>query len=85
MEEGWSSFVIRKKWTQPTFPEFNDLLRDKADAHDFMKMPSLLGQSLTPQSSVPKTVPKHLLQMTRPLERIRKVSRRTTELKVYYS
>ena len=37
MKESWSLFTIKKHWVKPTLLDFNDWLKEKAEAHDLMK------------------------------------------------
>ena len=37
MEESWSLFAVIKHWVKPTLLDFNDWLKEKAEAHDIMK------------------------------------------------
>ena len=37
MKESWSLFTVKKHWVKPTLLEFNDWLKEKAEAHDLMK------------------------------------------------
>ena len=40
MKEAWSLHTVKKDWTRPTPLEFNDWLKDKAEAHERMKVSS---------------------------------------------
>ena len=37
MKESWSLFTVKKHWVKPTHLDFNDWLKEKAEAHDLMK------------------------------------------------
>ena len=37
MKESWSLFTVKKHWVKPTLLDFNDWLKEKAEAHDLMK------------------------------------------------
>ena len=37
MKESWSLFRVKKHWVKPTLLDFNDWLKEKAEAHDLMK------------------------------------------------
>ena len=37
MKESWSLFTVKKHWVKPTLLDFNDCLKEKAEAHDLMK------------------------------------------------
>ena len=37
MKESWSLFTVNKHWVKPTLLDLNDWLKEKAEAHDFMK------------------------------------------------
>ena len=38
MKESWSLHSVEKSWRQPTVLDFNDWLRDKSGAHEFMRV-----------------------------------------------
>ena len=40
MNEDWSMHTVKKSWGQPTLLDFNDCLKDKAEAHERMKVPT---------------------------------------------
>ena len=40
MKEAWSLHTVKKDWTRPTLLDFNDWLKDKAEAHERMKVSS---------------------------------------------
>ena len=40
MKEAWSLHTVKKDWTRPTLSDFNDWLKDKAEAHERMKVSS---------------------------------------------
>ena len=37
MKESWSIFTVKKHWVKPTLLDFNDWLKEKAEAHNRMK------------------------------------------------
>ena len=37
MKESWSLFTVKKHWVKPNLLDFNDWLKEKAEAHNFMK------------------------------------------------
>ena len=37
MKESWSLFTVKRHWVKPTLLDFNDWLKEKAEAHDLMK------------------------------------------------
>ena len=37
IKESWSLFTVKKHWVKPTLLNFNDWLKEKAEAHDLMK------------------------------------------------
>ena len=37
MKESWSLFTVKKHWVEPTLLDFNDSLKEKAEAHVLMK------------------------------------------------
>ena len=40
MKEAWSLHTVKKDWTRPTLLDFNDWLKDKAEAHERMRLTS---------------------------------------------
>ena len=40
MKEAWSLHTVKKDWSRPTLLDFNDWLKEKAEAHERMKMSS---------------------------------------------
>ena len=37
MKEAWSMNTVMKNWSKPSLTEFNNWLKDKAEAHERMK------------------------------------------------
>ena len=37
MKESWSLFMVKRHWVKPTLLDFNDWLKEKAEAHGLMK------------------------------------------------
>ena len=42
MKESWSLFTVKKHWGKPTLLDFNDWLKEKAEAHDLLLRRHLL-------------------------------------------
>ena len=38
MREYWSLFVVKRNWSRPNLIDFNNWLKDKAEAHEQMKI-----------------------------------------------
>ena len=51
MNESWSLHSVKKIWRQPTVLDFNDWLRDKAEAHELMRV----SQNNSPTEETPET------------------------------
>ena len=51
MKESWSLISVEKCWRQPTVLDFNDWLRDKAEAHELMRV----SQNKSRPEETPKT------------------------------
>ena len=45
LKESWSLFTVKKHWVKPTLLDFNDWLREKAEAHDLMKQNFIEGKN----------------------------------------
>ena len=56
LKEAWSMHTVKKNWDRPTLLEFNDWLKDKAEAHERMKLSS--GKPKTEDSNLPANVPR---------------------------
>ena len=54
LKEAWSMHTVKKNLDRPTLLEFNDWLRDKAEAHERMKISS--GKPKTKDSNAPTNV-----------------------------
>ena len=55
MKESWSLFTVKKHWVKPTLLDFNDWLKEKAEAHDLMKQSATKAKSEENITSVTKT------------------------------
>ena len=54
LKEAWSMHTVKKKWDRPTLLEFNEWLKDKAEAHERMKLSA--GKPKTEDSNTPSNV-----------------------------
>ena len=45
LKESWSMHTVKKDWLRPTMLDFNDWLREKAEAHERMKAISFKGKN----------------------------------------
>ena len=55
LKESWSLFTVKKHWVKPTLLDFNDWLKEKAEAHDLMKKTSSKARTEDNTNSVVKT------------------------------
>ena len=55
MKVSWSLFTVKKHWINPTLLDFNDWLKEKADAHDLMKQSATKAKLEENSTSVTKT------------------------------
>ena len=55
LKESWSIFTVNKHWVKPTLLDFNDWLKEKAEAHDLMKQTSSKARTEDNINSVVKT------------------------------
>ena len=55
LKETWSLFTVKKHWVKPTLLDFNDWLKEKAEAHDLMKQTSSKARTEDNTNSVVKT------------------------------
>ena len=55
MKESWSLFTVKKHWVKPTLLDFNDWLKEKAEAHDLMKQSATKATPEDNLTSVTKT------------------------------
>ena len=55
MKESWSPFTVKKLWVNPTLLDFNDWLKEKAEAHDLMKQSATKAKLEENSTSVTKT------------------------------
>ena len=55
MKESWSLFTVEKHWVKPTFLDFNNWLKEKAEAHDLMKQSATKARPEDNSTSVTKT------------------------------
>ena len=54
-KESWSLFTVKKHWVKPTLLDFNDWLKEKAEAHDLIKQTSSNARTEDNTKSVVKT------------------------------
>ena len=55
MKESWSLFTVKKHWVRPTLRDFNDWLKEMAEAHDLMKQSATKARPEDNSTSVTKT------------------------------
>ena len=55
MREAWSMHTVKKDWSQPTLLDFNESLKDKAEAHERMKISTTKPKSDESAQSVTRT------------------------------
>ena len=55
MKESWSLFTVKKHWVKHTLLDFNDWLKEKAEAHDLMKQSATKAKPEENITSVTKT------------------------------
>ena len=55
MKESWLLFTVKKHWVKPTVLDFNDWLKEKAEAHDLMKQSATKAKPEDNSTSVTKT------------------------------
>ena len=55
MKESWSLFIVRKHWVKPTLLDFNDWLKEKAEAHDLRKNTATKAKTEDTNNSVTRT------------------------------
>ena len=55
LKESWSLFTVKKHWVKPTLLDFNNWLKEKAEAHDLMKHTSSKARTEDNTNSVVKT------------------------------
>ena len=55
LKESWSLFTVKKHWVKPTLLDFNDWLKEKAEAHDLMKQSATRARPEDNSTSVTKT------------------------------
>ena len=55
LKESWSLFTVKKHWVQPTLLDFNDWLKEKAEAHDLRKQASSKATTEDNNNSVVET------------------------------
>ena len=55
MKESWSLFTVKKHWVKPTLLDFNDWLKEKAEAHNLMKQSATKARPEDNSTSVTKT------------------------------
>ena len=55
IKESWSLFTVKKHWVKSTLLDFNDWLKEKAEAHDLMKQSATKARPEDNSTSVTKT------------------------------
>ena len=55
MKESWSLFTVKKRWVKPTLLDFNDWLKEKAEAHDLMKNTATKARTEDTNNSVTRS------------------------------
>ena len=55
MKESWSLLTVKKHWVKPTLLDFNDWLKEKAEAHDLMRQSATKARPEDNNTSVTKT------------------------------
>ena len=55
MKESWSLFTVKKHWVKPTLLDFNDWLKEKAQAHDLMKNTATKARTEDTNNSVTRS------------------------------
>ena len=55
MKEAWSMHIVKKDWSRPTLLNFNEWLKDKAEAHERMKISTTKSKSEENAQSVTRT------------------------------
>ena len=55
MKEAWSMHTVKKNWSRPTLLDFNDWLKDKAEAHERMKVSTTKPKNDDSSQSVTRT------------------------------
>ena len=55
MKESWSLFTVKKHWVKPTLLDFNDWLKEKAEAHNLMKNTAFKARTEDTNSSVTRS------------------------------
>ena len=56
MKKSCSLFTVKKHWFKPTLLDFNDWLKEKAEAHDLMKQSATKARPEDNSTSVTKTI-----------------------------
>ena len=55
MKKSWLLFTVKKHWVKPTLLDFNDWLKQKAEAQDLMKQSANKAKTKDNSTSVAKT------------------------------
>ena len=55
MKEDWSMHTVKKSWSRPTLLDFNEWLKDKAEAHEMMKVSTTKSKKDEGAQSVTRT------------------------------
>ena len=45
LNEGWSMHTVKRNWNRPNMIDFDDWLKDKAEAHERMKASSKIEKN----------------------------------------
>ena len=64
LQEAWPMYTVKKNWDQPTLREFNDWLKDKAEAYERTKLSSAKPKTedSNPPADITRTRNVHQLQ-----------------------
>ena len=55
MKESWSLFTLKRHWVKPTLLDFNDWLKEEAEAHDLMKNTATKARTEDTNNTVKRT------------------------------
>ena len=55
MKESWLLYTVKEHWVKPTLHDFNDWLREKAEAHDLMKNTATKARNEDTNNSVTRS------------------------------
>ena len=74
MKESWSLFTVKKHWVKPTLLDFNNWLKEKAEAHDLMKQSANKARPEDNSASVTKTKTASKVFVPQPRKRTQSIS-----------